>query len=164
MKKQKLKTFNISFRPDPDSDELEVVTYEAKSMDSAHGMFINDYPEQAGQYRETHSPLSNYKVDEENLEMEKEDSSPEEPVIPVEEDKGFLSIFTKVTTWVKMVTMLLISLIGLGIVTEVIFGNSGGFGIGQNISNLLIKFDGLAGLIVLFLVYYLFIRCGKEDA
>ena len=163
MELPKLKIFNISFRPDPDSDEVEVVTYEAKSMDSAHGMFINDYPEQAGLYRETHSPLSNYEVDRENLEMEKDDSSPDEPEIPVEEDKGMLSTFTKVTDWVKMVTMLLISLIGLGIVTEIIFGHSGGFGIGQNIRNLLITFDGIGGLIVLFLVYYLFIRCGKED-
>jgi len=153
-KKKKLKKFDITFRPDPDSDEVKVVTYEAKSMDSAHGMFINDYPDQAGQFRETHMPLSNYAVDRENAE-----STVDETV-----STGlFDDLFTKVTVWVKLFTVMLVSLIGLGVVSSALFGIDGGFGIVTNISNLLSSIDGLAGLIVLFLVYYLFIRSDEKE-
>ena len=55
----KLKTFNITYWPDPDDDETDTITYAAKDLQAASGKFIADFPEQAGKPRETHSPLSN---------------------------------------------------------------------------------------------------------
>ena len=75
----------------------------------------------------------------------------------------FDDLFTKITDWVKLFTVMLVSLIGLGVVSSALFGIDGGFGVVTNITNLLSSIDGLAGLIVLFLVYYLFIRSGKEE-
>jgi len=158
----KLKTFNITFRPNQDKpNETETVTYEAESMDSAHGMFINDYPDQAEQFRETHSPLSNYEVDRENAETTDTEKITDTEVA---EPKGiFDDLFTKITDWVKLFTVMLISLIGLGVVSSALFGIDSGFGIVTNISKLLSSTDGLVGLIVLFLVYYLFIRSDEKE-
>ena len=76
-----LKTYNITFRPDPDNyDETETVTYKALSLNSAEGQFLDDYPEQAGKYRETHMPSSNYEVDRKNAESTVETSDDKEEV------------------------------------------------------------------------------------
>ena len=140
-----MKIFNITFRPDPDNpDETETVTYEAKSLDSAQGKFLNDYPDQAGEYRETHMPLSNYAED------------------TVDNKQSYNGIFKKVTVWVKLFTALLVGLIGLDLVVTVLFGIDSGFGVVTNISNLLATVPGLSGLVVIFLVYFLFIRGGDE--
>ena len=152
-----MKIFNITFRPDPDNpDETETVTYEAKSLDSAQGKFLNDYPDQAGEYRETHMPLSNYEVDRKNAESTVKETEIEKP------NGLFDRLFANATVWVKLFTALLIGLIGLGLVSSALFGIDGGFGIVTNISNLLSNFQGLTGLVVLFLVYFLFIRSGNE--
>ena len=152
-----MKIFNITFRPDPGNpDETETVTYEAKSLDSAQGKFLNDYPDQAGEYRETHMPLSNYEVDRKNAESTVKETEIEKP------NGLFDRLFANATVWVKLFTALLIGLIGLGLVSSALFGIDGGFGIVTNISNLLSNFQGLTGLVVLFLVYFLFIRSGNE--
>jgi hypothetical protein len=72
-------------------------------------------------------------------------------------------MFINATTWAKLFTSLLVGLIGLGLVSSALFGIEGGFGIVTNISNLLENFKGLTGLIVVFLVYFLFIKSGKEE-
>jgi len=139
-----MKIFNITFRPDPGNpDETETVTYEAKSLDSAQGKFLNDYPDQAGEYRETHMPLSNYAEDTVNKQ-------------------SFNGLFNQVTVWVKLLTALLVGIIGLDLVVTVLFGIDSGLGVVTNISNLLGTVPGLSGLVVVFLVYFLFIRGGNE--
>tara|TARA_Y100000588_G_C14216978_1_gene909256 strand:+ start:1048 stop:1707 length:660 start_codon:yes stop_codon:yes gene_type:complete len=163
-----LKTYNITFRPDPDDKDVsETITYKALSLDSAEGRFLEDFPEQAGKARETHMPLSNYAVDRENESVE--NTATESSVA---EDAGngpkksvphFSVLFSSATAWARLFTTLFVSLIGLGLVSSVLFGIDGGFGVVDNIKNLLADFDGLTGLIVLFLVYFLFIRSGQEE-
>ena len=154
-----LKTFNITFRPVPGIDgPKETVTYKAMSLNSAEGQFLEDFPDQAGQYRETHMPLGNYAVDRENAEKEKiaEEST--------DDELGFFDkIFGQAKSWAKLFTSFFVSLIGLGIVSSILFGIDGGFGVVANISNLLAEFQGLTGLILIFLVYFLFIRSGEEE-
>jgi hypothetical protein len=154
-----LKTFNITYRPDKDvHDDTETVTYKALSLNSAEGQFLEDFPDQAGQYRETHMPLSNYAVDRENEEKKNQSN------IPGVLDMGvYGNLFTKTTAWVKLFTTLFLGLIGLGLVSAALFGIDGGFGMVENISTLVSSLGGLTGLIVLFLVYYLFIRCGDKE-
>lgn len=143
------KTYNITFRPDPDNKDVsETITYKALSLNSAEGQFLEDYPEQAGKARETHMPLSNYAVDRENEEKAA---------------KPIQDIFSKSIEWIKLFTTMLLGLIGLGLVSSALFGIDGGFGIVENISTLVSSLGGLVGLIVLFLVYYLFIRSGDKE-
>ena len=75
----------------------------------------------------------------------------------------FDKIFSQAKIWATLFTSFFVSLIGLGLVASVLFGIDGGFGVVDNISNLLMNFDGLTGLIVLFLIYFLFIKSGKEE-
>ena len=177
-----LKTFNITYRPDPDNhDETETITYKAQSMTSAEGQFLEDYPDQAGRYRETHSPLSNYAVDRENAKIKSTESEKlQEELEPIdmtttdttqtthkpptdESEIGFFDkIFAQTKSWVTLFTTLFLGLIGLGLVSATLFGVDGGFGIVENISVLVSSLGGLTGLVVLFLVYYLFIRCGDK--
>ena len=152
------KTYNITFWPDPDDkDSSETITYKALSLNSAEGQFLEDYPEQAGKARETHMPLSNYAVDRENEEKKNQSN------VPGVLDMGvYGNLFSKTTAWIKLFTTLFLGLIGLGLVSAALFGVDGGFGIVENISQLVSSLGGLVGLIVLFLVYYLFIRCGDK--
>ena len=183
------KTFNITYRPDPDNkNKSETITYKALSLDSAEGQFLEDFPEQAGRARETHMPLSNYAVDRENakkkdylgnifhdpegsteseklqeelepIDMTTTKETPTTPEPPLKNN----GMFATATSVAKLFTTLFISLIGLGLVSSVLFGVDGGFGIVTNIKNLLGEADGLTGLILIFLVYYLFIRSdGRE--
>lgn len=176
-----LKTFNITYRPDPDVHSVtETITYKAESMKSAHGKFINDYPEQAGQYRETHSPLSNYdsepldsvslasdtieetpadsegSTESERLQDELEPIDVTTTKQPDEPTKDESSIFPKVTEYVSMVTSLLVSIIGLGLVAHVIFGRNLGLDVVGNIQGIINSFPGFAGLVTLFIIFYIF--------
>lgn len=181
------KTYNITFWEDPaDDDKSTTLTYKALSLNSAEGQFLEDYPDQAGRKRETHMPLSNYAVDRENKEKENKIVTTEseklqeelEPIDmtttnttqttqepPTDESKlGFFDkIFEHAKAWAKLFTSFFVSLIGLGIVSSILFGIDGGFGVVTNISNLLAEFQGLTGLIVIFLVYFLFIRSGDGE-
>ena len=123
-----MKTFNITFRPDPDNpDETVTITYEADSMEEAQGKFLNEYPDQAGEYRETHSPLSNYT--EETKETEDKEAT-------VEPNGLFERLFAKATIWAKLFTTLFVGLIGLGLVSSVLFGIDGGFGVAVSYTHL----------------------------
>jgi hypothetical protein len=153
------KTFNITYRPDPDDkDKSETITYKALSLNSAEGQFLEDFPEQAGRARETHMPLGNYAIDRENAKKKDYLGN----IFHDPEAGVFDNLFAKVTVWVKLFTSLFIGLIGLGLISSVLFGIDGGFGIVENISTLLSSLGGLVGLVVLFLVYFLFIRGGDE--
>jgi hypothetical protein len=154
------KTFNITYRPDPDNKDVsETITYKALSLNSAEGQFLEDFPEQAGKARETHMPLSNYAVDRENAKKKDYLGN-----IFHDPEAGFFDkIFGQAKSWAKLFTSFFVSLIGLGIVSSILFGIDGGFGVVDNISTLLTNFNGLTGLIVLFLIYFLFIRSGKEE-
>jgi len=65
---KKLKTYNITYRPDADNRyKTETVTYQANDMNEAKLQFYAEYPEQENEaYLEIHSPLSNYTIDREN--------------------------------------------------------------------------------------------------
>ena len=150
-------------------------------MQAATAKFLEEHPDQEGRARATHSPLSNYEVDRENAKKNPTSTESEklqeelEPIDmtttksksteePITDKKGlFDDLFTKITDWVKLFTVMLVSLIGLGVVSSALFGIDGGFGVVTNITNLLSSIDGLAGLIVLFLVYYLFIRSDEKE-
>jgi hypothetical protein len=154
------KTFNITYRPDPDDkDKSETITYKALSLNSAEGQFLEDFPEQAGKPRETHMPLGNYAIDRENAKKKDYLGN-----IFHDPELGFFDkIFGQAKSWAKLFTSFFVSLIGLGIVSSILFGIDGGFGVVTNISNLLAEFQGLTGLILIFLVYFLFIRSGQEE-
>ena len=73
-----LKTYNISYYADA-NDALDgittTITYKATSMKSAEGKFLEDFPDEAGNYRKVHSPLSNYAVDRKNAENKTNDNT-----------------------------------------------------------------------------------------
>ena len=70
--KKKLKTFNVTYRPDADNRyNTKTVTYKAESMKAAERMFYKEHPEQKEQhYLEIHSPLSNYAINAENEKIQ----------------------------------------------------------------------------------------------
>lgn len=74
---KKLKTFNITFREDPENPySTKTVTYSAKNTKDAKKLFYKDYPEQKKQvYLEIHSPLSNYEVEEHNRKIDEQDAT-----------------------------------------------------------------------------------------
>ena len=59
---KKLKTYNITYRPDPDNKYNDVtVTYKADSIEEAKLKFYKEFPSQKNaDYLEIHSPLENY--------------------------------------------------------------------------------------------------------
>lgn len=184
-----LKTFNITYRDSRGLDET--ITYKALSLDSATGRFLEDFPEQAGKAREIHMPLENYAIDRENAkkkdylgnifhdpEGSSESEKLQEELEPIDMTTTTTTketrttdeppvknngMFATATAVAKLFTALFVSLIGLGLVSSVLFGVDGGFGIVTNIKNLLGEADGLTGLIVIFLVYFLFIRSDEGE-
>lgn len=168
-----LKTYHITFRPDPDNKDVEeTITYKALSLDSAEGQFLEDYPEQAGKARETHLPLSNYAVDEENEKNAEnptaEDnntnntSSGSNNNTPKQDYTAYLTnLFTNITQYVKLFTFLLFGVIGLDLLITALLGKDQSFGVLNNIIAITNSSEGLSGVIVLFLVYFLFIRSEK---
>tara|TARA_Y100001934_G_C12302609_1_gene750719 strand:+ start:523 stop:1215 length:693 start_codon:yes stop_codon:yes gene_type:complete len=162
-----LKTFNITFWPDPeDKDSTETITYKAMSMKSAEGQFLEDYPEQAGKPRETHSPLSNYAVDRKNAEIPTNNqktinNSSITNDKPTKMKKiNTLKIFKTVNDYVMQLTMLLISLIPMLIIGVVLFGDDFFLGnvVVYNIQNLLDSMAGFVGIVTLLLIVYFYTR------
>ena len=149
-----LKTFNITFSPDEDSEETETVTYKALSLNSAEGQFLEDFPDQAGRARETHSPLSNYAVDREN---EKNLGVPLET-----SETSDTSLFGTAIIYIKSFTLLLFGVIGIDLLITAILGKDSSFGVLTNITNIIGTSEGLSGIVVVFLVYFLFIRNGAS--
>ena len=163
-----LKTFNITFRP-TDDEKTETITYKAMSMKSASEKFLEDFPEQEGQYRETHSPLSNYAIDAENEKIAENPtddnntaSSSGSSSTPKRDYTAYLTnLFNNSTQYVKLFTILLFGVIGLDLLITAILGKEQSFGVIDNITAITNESEGLSGVIVLFLVYFLFIRSEK---
>lgn len=163
-----LKTYNISYYADA-NDALEGITttiaYKATSMKSAEGKFLEDFPDQAGNYRETHSPLSNNEVDEKNAENKTNDNIT--TAIPHKHQMKKLNIrnlFKTVNDYVRMVTMLLISLIPLLLLGVVLFGDDFFLGnvVVYNIQNLLDSMAGFVGIVTLLLIVYFYTSLDKN--
>ena len=152
-----LKTFNITYRDDRGLDET--ITYKALSLDSATGRFLEDFPDQAGKSREIHMPLGNYAIDRENAKKKDYLGN-----IFHDPEVGFFEkLFGQTISWIKLITVLFISLIAFDFVVSALFGVDGGFGVVTNLTILLGNSNSLSALIVLFLVYYLFIRSDEKE-
>ena len=167
-----LKTYNITFRPDLDNDEIsETVTYKAQSLNSAEGQFLEDYPEQAGRSRETHMPLDNYAVDRKNAENKSNDkdtttTTTSSTTTPKMKKINILDTIKTVNHYVHQITMFIISFIPLLILGVVIFGDDFFLGnvVVYNIQNLLDSMAGFVGIVTLILIVYFWTRIsGKSD-
>tara|TARA_B100000579_G_C22800968_1_gene839836 strand:+ start:1009 stop:1695 length:687 start_codon:yes stop_codon:yes gene_type:complete len=172
-----LKTYNISYYADA-RDALDgittTITYKATSAQSAEGKFLEDFPDQAGNYREIHSPLSNHVVDEKNAETKTNDNTEHtnlddttDTTIPHKHQMKKINIrnlFKTVNDYVRMVTMLLISLIPLLLLGVVLFGDNFFLGnvVVYNIQNLLDSMAGFVGIVTLLLIVYFYTRLEKN--
>ena len=170
-----LKTFNISYYADA-KDALDGITttttYKAISSKSAEGQFLEDFPDQAGNYRETHSPLSNYAVDRKNAETKTNDNTSNNTTTTdaIHQHTGMkklniLNVFKTVNDYVKQLTLLLIGLIPLLLLGVVIFGDD--FFLGNvvvwNIQNLLDSMAGFVGIITLLVIVYFYSRIDQKE-
>ena len=168
-----LKTFNITFWPDPDDkDASETITYKAMSMMSASEKFLEDFPDQDGKPRETHSPLSNYEVDRKNAETQTNDNTSNNDTTTdvIRQPTGMkklkiTKIFKQVNSFVQQITMLLVGLIPLLLLGVVLFGDDFFLGnvVVYNIQNLLDSMAGFVGIITLLLIVYFYTRIPKKD-
>ena len=170
-----LKTYNISYYADA-NDALEgittTITYKAISSKSAEGKFLEDFPDQAGNYREIHSPLSNYAVDRKNAETKTNDNTSDNDTttdaIPDHttgmKKLNIRNLFKTVNDYVRMVTMLLISLIPLLLLGVVLFGDDFFLGnvVVYNIQNLLDSMAGFVGIVTLLLIVYFYTSLDKN--
>ena len=153
----KLKTYNITYRPDAENRYNTItVTYKANDMSEAKKKFYKDYPEQENEdYLEIHSPLSNYAIDRENAK------SAETPNNDTNMKKiNILNIFKTVNEYVQQITMLFISLIPLFLLGVVIFGDNFFYGnlVVYNIQSILDSMAGFVGIVTLILIVYFYSR------
>ena len=173
---KKLKTYNITYRPDPENRYNNVtVTYKADSMNEAKQKFYKEFPSQKNaDYLEIHSPLENYAIDRYNEEIlqksaksaENTQNSAENPENTPNNSKNpmkkfnILNIFKSVNEYVKELTMLLVGIIPLLLLGVVIFGDDFFLGniVVYNIQNILDSMAGFVGLITLIVIVYFFQR------
>ena len=171
---KKLKTYNITYRPDPDNRYNNVtVTYKADSIEEAKLKFYKEFPSQKNaDYLEIHSPLSNYAIDRENEKLVETPNNDNDDtttttnnsndVIPQTDMKklNILNLFKTVNYYVKEITMLIVGLIPLLLLGVVIFGDDFFLGnvVVYNIQNILDSMAGFVGLITLILIVYFFNR------
>tara|TARA_A100001037_G_scaffold303654_1_gene338214 strand:- start:1472 stop:2146 length:675 start_codon:yes stop_codon:yes gene_type:complete len=166
-----LKTYNISYYA-TGNDALDgnttTITYKAVSMQSAEGKFLEDFPEQAGNYRETHSPLSNYAVDRKNAETQNNNITNDNPNTTnndLMKNLHITKIFKNVNNFVQQLTLLLISLIPLLLLGVVLFGDDFFLGnvVVYNIQNLLDSMAGFVGIVTLLLIVYFYTRIPPKN-
>ena len=170
-----LKTYNISYYAS-NEDALEgiltTITYKATSMKSAEGKFLEDFPDQAGNYRETHSPLSNYAVDRKNAETQNNNDTTNNsntttntiPTIPMKKF-NILNAFKLVNEYVYHITMLIVGLIPLLLLGVILFGDNFFLGnvVVYNIQNILDSMGGFVGIITLILIVTVFHKFHKKS-
>ena len=153
---KKLKTYNITYRPDPDNKYNDVtVTYKADSIEEAKLKFYKEFPSQKNaDYLEIHSPLENYAIDRENQKLAETQNNTNMKKFNI------LNIFKSVNEYVKEITMLLVGIIPLLLLGVVIFGDDFFLGnvVVYNIQNILDSMAGFVGLITLILIVYFFQR------
>tara|TARA_B100000676_G_scaffold67210_1_gene67288 strand:+ start:2130 stop:2789 length:660 start_codon:yes stop_codon:yes gene_type:complete len=163
-----LKTYNVSYYANQ-KDALDgittTITYKANSMKSVEGKFLEDFPEQAGNYREIHSPLENYAVDRRNAETKNENADSTATPNTQMKKLNILNVFKTVNTYVQQLTMLLVGLIPLLLLGVVIFGDD--FFLGNvvvwNIQNLLDSMAGFVGIITLLVIVHFYTRITQKD-
>ena len=155
-RQKKLKTYNITYRPDPDNKYNDVtVTYKADSIEEAKLKFYKEFPSQKNaDYLEIHSPLENYAIDRENQKLAETQNNTNMKKFNI------LNIFKSVNEYVKEITMLLVGIIPLLLLGVVIFGDDFFLGniVVYNIQNILDSMAGFVGLITLILIVYFFQR------
>lgn len=161
---KKLKTYNITFRPDPDNRYNNVkVTYKANSIEEAKLKFHKEFPSQKNaDYFEIHSPLQNFQIDRDN---EKIAETSNNAIYPNNMKKfNILNVFKIVNEYVKEITMLLIGLIPLLLLGVVLFGDDFFLGniVVYNIQNILDSMAGFVGIFTLILIVYLYNRFDKS--
>ena len=153
---KKLKTYNITYRPDPGNRYNNVtVTYKADSMNEAKSKFYKEFPSQKNaDYLEIHSPLENYAIDRENQKLAENQNNTNMKKINI------LNIFKIVNEYVQQITMLIVTLIPLLLLGVVLFGDDFFLGniVVYNIQNILDSMAGFVGLITLILIVYFFHR------
>ena len=173
-----LKTYNISYYAN-NEDALDgittTITYKATSMKSAEGKFLEDFPDQAGNYRETHSPLSNYAVDRDNEKIVETQNNNDTtnnsntttntiPTIPMKKF-NILNAFKLVNEYVYHITMLIVGLIPLLLLGVILFGDNFFLGnvVVYNIQNILDSMGGFVGIITLILIVTVFHKFHKKS-
>ena len=157
---KKLKTYNITYRPDPGNRYNNVtVTYKADSMNEAKLKFYKEFPSQKNaDYLEIHSPLENYAIDRENQKSAENQNNTNMKKFNI------LNVFKIVNEYVKEITMLLIGLIPLLLLGVVLFGDDFFLGniVVYNIQNILDSMAGFVGIFTLILIVYLYNRFDKS--
>ena len=170
---KKLKTYNITYRPDPDNRYNNVtVTYKADSVDEAKSKFYKEFPSQKdADYLEIHSPLSNYAIDRENEKLAETSNNDNDTTTDstdtIHSPKmklNILNIFKTVNIYIKEITMLLISLIPLLLLGVILFGDNFFLGnvVVYNIQNILDSMAGFVGIMTLLLIVYFYNRLDKQ--
>ena len=170
--KKKLKTYNITYRPDANNRyNTETVTYKADDMKAAERMFYKDHPEQKEQrYLEIHSPLENYAIDAENekiAETPTDNNNTTTTTTTTTTMKKFniLNVFKIVNEYVYHITMLIVGIIPLLLLGVILFGDN--FFLGNvvvfNIQNILDSMGGFVGIITLILIVTVFHNFYKKN-
>lgn len=164
---KKLKTYNITYRPDPDNRYNNVtVTYKADSVDEAKSKFYKEFPSQKdADYLEIHSPLSNYAIDRENQKSAENPNNNNTTTTTTMKKFNILNIFKMVNEYVYNITMLMISIIPLLLLGVVLFGDNFFLGniVVYNIQNILDSMGGFVGIITLILIVTVFHKFYKNN-
>jgi len=169
--KKKLKTFNVTYRPDADNRyNTKTVTYKADSIKEAEASFHAEHPEyktNKQHYLEIHSPLSNYAIDAENEKIAETQTDNNNTTITsttttttTMKKINILNAFKTVNEYVHSITMLIVGLIPLLLLGVVLFGDNFFLGnvVVYNIQNILDSMAGFVGIITLLLIVYFYNR------
>ena len=176
--KKKLKTYNVTYRPDESNRyKTETITYQANDMKEAEALFHAEHPEYKSnktRYLEIHSPLSNYEVDRDNEKIAETPTdnnntttttSTTTTTIPTMKKFNILNTFKLVNEYVYHITMLIVGLIPLLLLGVVLFGDN--FFLGNivvfNIQNILDSMGGFVGIITLILIVTVFHNFYKKN-
>lgn len=175
--KKKLKTYNITFRPDADNRyNTKTVAYKANNIKDAERIFYVEHPEQkAERYLEIHSPLSNYAIDAEkkkSAEISNKNTistttttTTNTTTNTIMKKFNILNTFKIVNDYVHSITMLIVGLIPLLLLGVILFGDNFLLGnvVVYNIQNILDSMAGFVGIITLILIVTVFHKYHKKN-
>ena len=176
--KKKLKTYNVTYRPDESNRyKTETITYQANDMKEAEALFHAEHPEYKSnktRYLEIHSPLSNYEVDRDNEKIAETPTdnnntttttSTTTTTIPTMKKFNILNTFKLVNEYVYHITMLIVGLIPLLLLGVILFGDNFFLGniVVYNIQNILDSMGGFVGIITLILIVTVFHKFYKKN-
>jgi hypothetical protein len=166
--KKKLKTYNITFRPDADNRyNTKTVAYKANNIKDAERMFYAEHPEQkAERYLEIHSPLSNYAIDaEKKKSAEISNKNTISTTTTTMKNFNIQNTFKLINEYVQTLTLLLVSLIPLLLLGVILFGDDFFLGniVVYNIQNILDSMAGFVGIITLLLIVNVYSKIHKKN-